>query len=92
MDQSGEFKKMTNTVQLEMSEIQSQMQSQMKKSDAENFIYRIMLFAHAISHEVHGKLPIQNLISQCHQVISNNEQLIFSGQEERKGDQNHALD
>ena len=64
----------------------------MSQKDAESLIFKLMLFAQAISQEEHGKLPILNLINQCHQVISSNESLIFQNQEEKKDDPHSAID
>ena len=40
-------------------------------------LLRLKIFAHALVEERQSKLPLKELIKQCHAIVSSNEHLIF---------------
>ena len=56
---------------------QKQSKSQISQKEAKCLIFRIKTAANILCLEKLGKLPLKELIHQCHEVISNNESILF---------------
>ena len=69
---------MKRSDELILSAAQKQAKQQISQKEARCLLLRIKVAAHLLCIEkVAGKFPLKELISQCHDIVSTNEKILF---------------
>ena len=74
---AGKTEELKHSEELILSTAQKQARKQISQKEARCLILRIKVAAHSLCLEQSGKFPMKELIEHCHDIISNNEPILF---------------
>lgn len=80
----GRGEEMKHSEELIYQAAQKQAKQQISQKEARCLILRIKVAAHCLCLERVGKFPLSELIHQCHNIISNNESILFEETKDNK--------